>query len=106
VTLLRIDQITAKVAAVGVAALTGGVLALMRRKPKPCEICGGAGNWGCVICGGEGFLMDGRARKKCVACVGRGKRICRQCEGSGWNTRTNYIVSPLHGTRELAGNVF
>lgn len=89
---LRIDQITVKIAAAGVVAGLGGFFAMTQRKPEPCSLCGGAGNWGCVICDGEGFMVDGRSRKKCVACVGRGKRICRECEGSGWNKKTNYIV--------------
>lgn len=93
--MLRIDQITVKIAAASVVAGLGGFLAITQRKPEPCNICGGAGNWGCVICDGEGFMVDGRSRKKCVACVGRGKRICRECEGSGWNKKTNYIVRGL-----------
>lgn len=90
---LRIDQITVKIAAAGLVAGLGGFFALTQRKPEPCSICGGAGNWGCIICDGEGFMVDGRSRKKCAACVGRGKCICRECEGSGWNKRTNYVVS-------------
>jgi DnaJ-class molecular chaperone len=89
---MRIDQITAELAVAGLAVLAGGFAALTSRNPEPCEICGGAGNWGCVICDGEGFLVEGRASKKCVACVGRGKRLCRKCAGSGWKKRTNYIV--------------
>lgn len=98
VTALRLDQISAGLATTaGVAALAGVSLVMGTRKLEPCEMCGGAGHWGCVICDGEGVLKvsGGRATKECVACVGRGKRICRKCEGSGWKRGSNYIVSWL-----------
>lgn len=91
---LRLDQLTATVAGITTAvAISAATLVVASRKIEPCEMCGGAGNWGCVICDGEGTQVTGRARNQCAACVGRGKRICRKCEGSGWKKSRNYIVS-------------
>lgn len=91
---LRLDQLTATVAGVTTAVAVGAAaLVVASRKMEPCQMCGGAGNWGCVICDGEGTQVTGRTRIQCAACVGRGKRICRKCQGSGWKKSRNYIVS-------------
>lgn len=95
VTRLAVDQITAGAVVAAGSALLTGFLAFTAKKSdlKRCDMCGGQGNWQCVICAGTGksvveqggtaYSSGLRVKQKCQACVGRGKRICRRCSGRG-----------------------